>query len=460
MKTLTLVVCIFLGVSQLIHAQDILSQKVTFSVIDVSLDEALTQLSKTARINIAYNSDLVAKEKAVTLSVRSSTISSILDLLLEDTPLRYEVIGRQIVLYRNVPPPKKYTISGFVTDATTAEKLILGNIYEPNLRKGTVSNNYGFYSLTLPEGAIKLQFSYLGYETSIQELDLRKDTRLDISLDASVTLKEVVITAPEINQLSYKPIGKTNLVDKMFRTLPTTGGEEDVLRYIYLLSGVQTGADGAGGINVRGGSADQNLVLLDEVPVYNPTHLAGIYSIFNTSAIKSANIYKSNIPARYGNRLSSVIDVRTKDGNKKVSSGELSLGALTARLSLEGPIVKDQTSFFVSGRTSLLGLYIRPISRKSKEDRGQSGVSSYDFYDLNAHIHHVFSGKDELSVSFYHGRDNYDNDNRSRLVDRDTIVEDTLQQRLTWGNTLGSLRWNHLFGDRLFCQYYLVFQHL
>ena len=330
--------------------------------------------------------------------------------MLRETQLQYKTIGNQIVLYYQAPPRRLFTLSGRILDAQSGEQLISATIYEPDSRKGTLSNAYGFYSITLPEGEHVFLFSYLGYQPKKRKIKLLGDRRLDILLEPSLTLSEVLVIASEQDFQVVDDISTDQILPDQFQSLPALGGEEDVIRMAHLLPGVQTGADGVGGIHIRGGNADQNLILLDEVPVYNPAHMVGVFSIFNSSAIKSARLIKGNFPARYGGRLSSVMDVRTKDGNKKSFGGELTVGLTSARVSVEGPIKRDTSSFLVSGRYSFVNAFVEPVSRQIKEDNNQTGFSTYNFYDVNAKLNYSLGSKDELLLSFYTGRDDYHNE--------------------------------------------------
>ncbi|MEL6864760.1 MAG: TonB-dependent receptor [Bacteroidota bacterium] len=433
-------------------AQVDLQKEIDFAVSSLSLQEAIYALSEVAGYNISFTNNILPKDHSISLQFEASPLEMVLEALLKDLDIGYELVGTQIVLVRRMRPRRKFIISGYIKDARTGEKLIAANIYDPKTGKGTTSNNYGFYSIVQLEGPVELIFSYLGYQAVRKKIDLSTSLRLDIDLSASLTLTEVLVVAEDSIYVELGDISTEQIIPQQYETLPALGGEVDVIRLSHLLPGVQTGADGVGGIHIRGGSADQNLVLLDGVPVYNPTHMIGVFSVFNSSTVSSAQLIKGSFPAHYGGRLSSILDVRTKEGNKKQYGGELTLGMTSARLSVEGPIKRDTSSFIFSARKSFVNGFIRPVSRLIKEDRGQSGESTYSFYDLNAKLSWALSSRDELFLSFYRGEDDYSNDTKTIFSDVPSgySYQEQVEQDLRWGNTLANLRWNRIFGSRLF----------
>lgn len=322
------------------------------------------------------------------------------------------------------------TISGYVRDASSGEVLIAANIYAKESGKGTLTNSYGFYSLTMPEGKLTLGYSYVGYQTQEIIIELSTDQVINIDLSSeNKELEEVVITATRKNEnISRLEMGSTQLQMQAIRRIPAFMGEVDVIKAIQLLPGVQSTSEGASGFSVRGGSSDQNLILLDEAVVYNASHFLGFFSVFNNDAIKDVKLYKGDIPASTGGRLSSVLDVRMKEGNLKQFSGSGGTGTISSRLTLEGPIIKDRTSFIVSGRRTYADLFL-PLS-KNEDVRN----SSLYFYDLNAKVNHVINDKNRIFFSGYFGRDFFKNPFAS----------------MGFGNRTLTGRWNHLFNNRLF----------
>ena len=341
---------------------------------------------------------------------------------------------------------RSFTISGTITDQASGEALIGATIYDYISGKGTTANNYGFYSLTLPADSVKLRFSYVGFQNISEVFLLKADRVIDIEMSGLTELKGVEITATQDNDLIEKSQMSTIDVsmDKV-RDLPVLMGERDVMKTIQLLPGVQSGSEGSSGIYVRGGGPDQNLILIDGVPVYNASHLFGFFSVFNTDAINSVKLIKGGFPAEYGGRLSSVIDIRMKEGNTKKIHGEGGIGLVASRLTLEGPIIKDKTSFMISGRRTYIDVLTRPIIRSQGDVDG-----GYYFYDLNAKINHKFSERSRLYLSGYFGKDRfYAKDKYSNGTGND-LQEDSYEARLQWGNGIGALRWNYIFNPRLF----------
>ena len=331
----------------------------------------------------------------------------------------------------------KRTISGHVKDAETGEDLIGATIYIEQIESGTVTNVYGFYSIRLKQGSYTLKYSYIGYETVIRTVELRDDIHIDVELNPQgQLLEEVEITAeaPDRN-VKEAEMSVAKLDSKTIGQIPSLMGEVDIIKALLLLPGVQTAAEGSSGFVVRGGSTDQNLVLLDEATVYNAGHLLGFFSVFNNDAIKDVKLYKGDIPARYGGRLSSVLDVRMKDGNMKKFSGTGGIGLISSRLTLEGPVLKDRTSFIVSGRRTYADLFL-PLARN--EDLHDNKLY---FYDLNAKLNHQLDAKNRIYLSGYFGRDIFKNE----------------FARMKLGNTTATARWNHLFSHRLFSNFSFIY---
>ena len=336
--------------------------------------------------------------------------------------------------------PGKYTISGYLKDAKTGETLIAANIYIKELYKGTISNEYGFYSITTENGTYTLAASYLGYQTREFAITLDEDIRLniDMELDAVIT-KEVVISDKRTDDnVQSTDMGRIELSVEKIKTLPVLFGEVDILKTIQLLPGIQSSGEGNSGFYVRGGGPDQNLILLDEAVVYNPGHLFGFFSVFNSDALKNVLLIKGGMPANYGGRLSSVLDVSMKDDNNKKYTAEGGIGLISSRLTLQGPIVKEKSSFMFSGRRTYIDVLTKPIF-KNIED-GDFDGNSYQFYDVNTKVNYKFHDKDRLFLSGYFGRDVFTFKSPS----------DDFSAKIPWGNSTATIRWNHLFSDKIF----------
>ena len=338
------------------------------------------------------------------------------------------------------------SISGYLTDGSSGEALIGATVYDYNSGKGSSSNNYGFYSLTIPADSVRLRYSYVGFQSQEVALLLNTNLTRDVALSGLTELEGVEIVGTREDQMRERSQMSTIDVslDKV-KALPVLLGERDVLKTIQLLPGVQSGSEGSSGLYVRGGGPDQNLILLDGVPIYNASHLFGFFSIFNTDAINSAKIIKGGFPAEYGGRLSSVIDLRMKEGNNKEIRGEGGIGLISSRLTIEGPIVGDKTSFMVSGRRTYIDVLTRPIIRSQGDVDG-----GYYFYDLNAKVNHKFSDKSRLYLSGYFGRDRFFALDEYKSEGANTTYEDRFESALQWGNAIAALRWNYVFNPRLF----------
>ncbi|MDX5347183.1 MAG: TonB-dependent receptor, partial [Hymenobacteraceae bacterium] len=342
----------------------------------------------------------------------------------------------------------RYTVSGYLKDQASGEALIGATVYDRRSGKGTSANQFGFYSLTLPADSVELLFSYVGYQPQYQKLKLSSNLTLNINLVSSRELAEVEITAEKTVRIEEtSQMSSIDIPIEQIKKLPALFGEVDVMKAIQLMPGVQSGGEASTGLYVRGGSPDQNLILLDGVPLYYVSHLGGFFSVFNADAISNVNLIKGGYPARYGGRLSSVLDIRMREGNMKEIKGYGSLGIVSAKLALEGPIIKDKTSFMVSGRRSFLDLLMRPISKAMSDGDVSFG---YYFYDFNGKINHILSNRDRLYLSFYAGDDRSIARMQDDYISNGVNYENKGKSRLMWGNLLTSLRWNHLFNDKLF----------
>ena len=350
---------------------------------------------------------------------------------------------------------QKVIVSGYVTDAGSGERMIDATVYEKASYAGTTTNNYGFFSLPLPPGKAEIIVSYLGYDALTADVNLTRDTVMNFSLTMSSSeIDAVTITAT--GRQSKVESAQMSMIDipvEKFLRLPVIFGEADVLKVIQLLPGVQSGTEGSTGIYVRGGGPDQNLFLLDGVPVYNASHLFGFMSVFNPDAMKSVQLYKGGFPARYGERLSSVVDIRMKEGNEKEFHGNFAIGLVSSKLSLEGPIIKDKTAFIISARRTYYDVLAQPFIIAANRNNDTKNTGGYYFYDLNTKINHRFSEKSRLYLSSYLGRDraytrsknepDYYDENNDRYEYEDNYG-------LGWGNIITSLRWNYLISNKLF----------
>lgn len=355
---------------------------------------------------------------------------------------------------------QKHTISGYVQDRSTGERLIAASVYDAITGTGTSSNEYGFFSLSLPRGEVVLTVSYIGYTTNSDTIRLGASLIMNIHLEPSLVLDEVTVTTNRPRDIVEDArMSTTHIPVRDIRSIPMFMGEADVIKTIQLMPGVQSGTEGTSGIYVRGGGPDQNLFLLDGVPIYNANHLFGFFSVFNPDAISNITLTKGGFPAHYGGRLSSVVDIRLKEGNMKELHGAGSVGLIASKLTLEGPIIRDKTSFIVSARRTYLDVLARPIIRAVNKSQGIEGLSGYYFYDVNAKINHKFSESDRLYLSFYHGRDRLFISNEENRIDNDTSYQTTSESGLYWGNLTAALRWNHVYGNKLFSNTSLIYSN-
>ena len=344
-----------------------------------------------------------------------------------------------------------FIVSGFVRDKATGESLINANVYEKTSLTGTISNEYGFFSLSLKTQKNIVVFSFVGYKKQEIELNLVADTSLIIELELQTELEEVKIYGSESSKISRSQMSMVEISTTTLKKIPVLLGEPDVLKVIQLLPGVQSGAEGTSGIYVRGGGPDQNLFLLDGVPVYNASHLFGFFSVFNPSAVKTVKLYKGGFPARFGGRLSSVVDIRMKEGNMKEFKGDFSIGLISSRFSFEGPIIKDKTSFIVSGRRTYIDLLALPVMKAiNNNNEGSNITGGYFFYDFNAKINHKFSDKSRLYFSSYLGLDKAYTKEEGYYVNEHTRYNSTSKAGLKWGNFTNALRWNYVYNPKLF----------
>lgn len=322
---------------------------------------------------------------------------------------------------------QKFTINGYVKDSGNGEELIGVTVLVVGTNTGTVTNAYGFYSITLAPGNYELQYSYVGYRAQVKPFDLKRNIEQNVDLvSEAITIDEVVITGDRLDaNVTDIQMGHTKLNIAQIRKLPAMFGEVDIIKNVQLQPGVITAGEGTSSFFVRGGSADQNLILIDEAPIYDPSHLFGLFSVFNGDVVKDSELYRGGIPSRFGGRLSSILEVRTKDGNNKNFAGSGGIGSLASRLMLEGPIVKDKASYIVSARRSYQEIFAKL--------QGQDNIVY--FYDVNAKVNFKYKNNNRFFAAFYSGRDQF-------------RFEDTFG--FGWGNTTGTFRWNHLFSDRLF----------
>ncbi|MFY0256387.1 TonB-dependent receptor domain-containing protein [Chitinophaga sp. 30R24] len=339
---------------------------------------------------------------------------------------------------------QQFTVSGFVKDSSSGESLPGATIQVLHAGSGVHTNNYGFYSLTLPAGNYILLYSFIGYEARAVALSLKENITQHVELSLrTYQAREIVVTDKKKEAyVKSTDMGRMELSSEQVKKIPALLGEVDVLKALQLIPGVQSAGEGNSGFYVRGGGADQNLILLDEAPVYNTGHLFGFFSVFNADAIRNTILIKGGMPASYGGRLSSVVDISMKEGNNKHFEAEGGIGLIASRLSIQGPLKKNKSSFIISGRRTYIDLITKPfVNHTSYKGSG------YYFYDLNAKVNYIFSDKDRLYLSGYMGEDKFSFSNEDHSFD----------VKIPWGNTTATLRWNHVFSTKLFANTSLVY---
>lgn len=426
--------------------------RVTVVVKDQPLEAVCGLLEKEYGIHFSYSRELVDLSRKVTLTAHQQRLKKILDELFGPDDIRFTRVGEQVVL---LPASRNTrTISGYIRDAGSGENLIGATVYAPALKQGTTTNQYGFFSLTTVKDTNSLVISYVGYQPYSQPVAPKGDQFLHINLQPLGSLKEVVISAKEESKLQEQTqMSKVNLNSSAVQSMPRLLGEVDVMRTLQSLPGVGGGSDGAGGLYVRGGGPDQNLVLIDGSPIFNFSHFFGVYSLLNANVVKTTDLYKGAFPARFGGRISSVVDISMKEGDMKEYHGDASIGLIAAKFNIEGPIIKDKTSFMFSARRSYPDLLLN-AALKSENSLGVGGDFQAYFYDINAKVNHIFSSKDRVFLSFYKGEDNLllkqTIDDSSYVTNPSKYLGESSKFQLGWGNTIAALRWNHIYGPRMF----------
>jgi TonB-dependent Receptor Plug Domain/CarboxypepD_reg-like domain len=366
-----------------------------------------------------------------------------------------------VFLSINLKAQQKYTISGYFEDSASAEKLISAAIFDAKTSLGAVSNTYGFYSLTLPKGNVNLIMSYVGYSDQRESFLLKKDTIINIRLRPNLELQTVEISAQKQDRIERRTqMSQVTIPIAQIKKIPALLGEVDVLKALQLLPGVQAGGEGQNGLYVRGGSPDQNLILLDGVPVYNVSHVGGFFSVFNGDAVKNVTLTKGGFPARYGGRLSSIIEIDMKEGNMKEFHGEGGIGLISSRLTLEGPIKKDVASYMISARRTYVDALLIPILKLAASNNANGNQNTtvsprLNFYDINGKINWKINEKNRLYLSAYTGEDIFGY--AATTATTDGLNTSTTDGGTNWGNITTAFRWNSVINNKLFANTTLTY---
>jgi len=443
LKTVVIILAIYF-VPCSVFSQD-LSKRITIIAEDLPLEKVISEIEVRGDIYFSYSPQSIPASMPINIHAEDKSIKYILKKVLRKNGIKYDVVESHIVLrpYEgenirsdNKPENEKrqFTISGYLKDAGSGEFLIGAHVYEKEYYSGTATNAYGFYSLTLPEGAHQFVFSFIGYKPVEITILLDKDKKVDQEMKESLTtMKEVEIIGRSDKPLFLnKQISEFRFSSKTLSKLPGITGDKDIIKSLQMVPGIETFGDGSSMFFVRGGSSDQNLILVDEVPLYNASHLFGFLSVISPDAISDMEVYKGDFPVKYGDRLSSVVDIKTKDGNKKRFGFGGNLGPYTSTLYVEGPIIKDKSSFYLGGRYSTLQ-WLANLYYKNQD-------VSIGFFDLNAKLNFKLNDKNRLFATFYIGNDQLERKTSTAIS----------TYGISWNNVLGTLRWNHEFNKKLF----------
>ncbi len=441
-------------------AQSLLEQRLHIKQTDASTAEVLSEITRQTGIVFSYSNKMCLNE-VNRLPDTEMTLQHILDKLFVLCPARYTIKGNKVLIQPQYGESRRFVVKGFVRDKASGETLIGANIYDPYILTGQNSNNFGFYSLTLPEGEVSIYCSFVGCQTQNSSFFLNNDTVVNFYLQSSIDLEQVdVLGTRKPGKVQSTATGIVDIPVDQIQNVPALLGEVDVIKTLQMAPGVQSGSEGIGGLYVRGGGNDENMILLDDVPIYNVSHMLGFFSVFNADAINKVTMIKSGFPARYGGRLSSVLDIRLKEGNMQEYHGTASVGLLSSRLSVEGPVVKNKSSFSVSGRRTYLDLFSAPLQLK-KDEKIQ-----YYFYDFNAKFNYIISSRDRLYLSVFLGKDDYTAYFNYRTVPISVEGTDVLQDvnikdetGSGWGNEIFSGRWNHIFGEKMFLNVTMLYSN-
>lgn len=442
MRTLVMLSVFFLCTTA-VFSQN-LSNRISMQAENITLEKAIKEIEEKTELFFSYSPEAINASQLISIHVNNQPVKYILNNYFLPLGIIYKKVGGHIVLR----PPEEgtdadpnaslstvsYTLSGYLKDRASGEVLIGAHIYEKSSYTGTSSNAYGFYSLTLPAGEHHIVFSFMGYEKQEEKLALTHDIQLNIQLNASaLAMKEVEIKGgSEEAFFLNKQISEFRFSSQTLSKMPGITGDKDIIKSLQVVPGVETFGDGSSMFFVRGGNNDQNLILIDEVPMYNTSHLFGFLSVISPDAISDIEVFKGDFPVKYGGRLSSVVDIKTKNGNMKRFGFGGNVGAFTSSLTLEGPLIRDKSSFYISGRISTLQ-WLPQIYFQDQD-------INIGFFDLNARLNFKINDKNRLFGTFYIGND---------LLERKTSSS-IETYGLGWNNILGALRWNHVFSNTLF----------
>lgn len=427
-------IVLFLNASLKTYSQDI-EKKISYQTNLQSINKIIREIEPLTSFHFSYNPKAIDAERKISVDINKRSVRECFDEIFTKNGISWQLIGKQVVLKPDLKSRKKtVSLNGYIRDSKTGEVLIGASIWFPDAQLGTVSNAYGFYSVTLPVGEYRTSCSFVGYQSQSALLPIMDDMRLDFYLEERITYMETVEIVDDniIGVANVSFLGAMRLGSKTLSEIPGFAGDSDVLKALDAIPGIANYGDGSTLFYVRGGAADQNMLLIDDAPIYNPSHLFGFFTAFAPDAIKDVEAYKGDFPARFGGRLSSLIDIRTKDGNLKRHGFSGNIGPFASGISIEGPLSKDVSSFYLAARRSNLN-WLKP---------NQSLTNSFNlyFFDVNAKLNYQFNSNNRFYLTFFHGKDDFSRISQSALK----------TFGISWDNILGTLRWNHIYNERLF----------
>jgi hypothetical protein len=424
---------------------------VTIIINNKPVAEVFSQLSEKFKIPVTYNQNNRVVKSNISITVTNMPLGKMLDTYLVPLGMRYKRISDQLVISVSAAGSFSHTLSGFVEDSASGEKLVGATVIVTEENTITTTNNYGFFSISCNGNAATLLVSHAGYSLYQKQYTSNEDSRINIKMNNSASLAEVVVVSAKTPPLQDQTqMSKVTLPVEQVKSTPRLFGETDLIRTLQLMPGIQQANEITSGMLIRGGGPDQNLILLDGTAVYNMTHVFGVFSVFNADAIKNIDVYKGAFPARFGGRLSGVTDIVLKDGNMQEMHGEGSIGMLAAKLTLEGPLKKNKSSFIVSARRTYPDLFLIPFIKNQPDPPEKLRAN---FYDFSAKLRFELSRKDRLLFSYYNSKDNF----RIKYKDINPWQESFDDTRFSWSNNIAAVNWNHVFNKKLFANTMLNF---
>ncbi len=420
---------------------------ITYKNYNKTLPAVLNDLSKISGVGFAYSENKLPTDKPIIVDATDEKMGTLLNVILKPYSLTYKIVGDQIVITAIDNPniKDKIRIYGFVRDRLSGEPLIGVNVFIINSSHGTTTNNRGFYSFVIESQPTRISFSYVGYRSESLDLTSFTDQNLDLTLMPDGQLNEIVIKENTLYSSQKDPSTFQSLSMEVMRASNHLAGEPDVMRYISMMHGISTAAEGVGGLSVRGGSSDQNLILLDGIPIYNSGHAQGVFSVFNGNSIKNTKVYRAGIPARYHGRLSSVIDIHTKDGNYNKWSGDVTLSTIAANATIEGPIINEKLSFIGSFRRTFLDIWIKELSNYINTSSNRTGFTNYYFNDFNTKLNYKVGLGTDIQVHAFHTNDRFEN---NRL--NTSGLSEVSRRNIDQANRLYSAKINHKLSNAFF----------